>query len=101
MWAPADASELRITEMPTGRTTTIAVRSTGIMPDEIAIARKLAVTPLVGGQGTAIAYFPTCPLQHPDAVATLTTAPQGAVRNVELLPGSQLALAPPRASSDR
>ncbi len=101
LWAPASITELRVTETPTGRSSTIAARSTGIVPNEIDMARKLAVTPLAGIAGTAIAYFPTCPVRHPRAVATLIVAPHDTVPGVELLPGGQLALALPRTSSER
>ncbi len=101
VWAPTGVTTLQITETPTGRSSTVALQSTGIVPDTIAMARKLAVSPLPGESGMAIAYFPTCPVRHPNAVATLIAAPRDAIPGVELLPGGQLALALPRPSSDR
>ena len=98
VWTPGPASEVSLTEVPTGRTGRVPLISRAQPDETVALGRKLAVAPLLGGRGVAIAYFPTCPERHPNAEAILVLAADATPRMADPLPGGRLALALPESS---
>lgn len=98
LWVPAQATELRITEVPTGRTATISAKAARPLDPELPIGRKLAVASLLNGSGVAVAYFPTS-IAHPAAEAILVDAAHADTALTQPLPGGRFALALPPGGS--
>lgn len=94
VWMPPGARVIRIVEEPTGRSAVVAMHASAPGGAQ-AIGRTLAVTPLLGGDGVAVAYFPVCPERHPRAEAVLVDASDPGAVVIEPLPGGRMALAMP------
>jgi len=94
VWLPSGSDSIRVIEEPTGRTATVRMQASAPGGTR-AIGVRLAMTPLLGGRGVAVAYFPVCPDRHPRAEAVLVDAADPDAIVIEPLPGGRLALAMP------
>ena len=98
VWMPAEAESYRITELPTGRTLTIAageeIAAAALAAEDggaaVAIGHHLATTALMGDRGVAVAYLPADGANAP----AITYVVQASAATSTPLPGGALALLP-------
>jgi GWxTD domain-containing protein len=95
VWMPPGVRAIRLVEEPTGRTAEVAMLANAAGTAQ-AIGRKLAVSPLLGGAGVAVAYFPVYPGRQARAEAVLVDASDPGAIVIEPLPGGRMVLAMPR-----